>query len=1167
MSELLWIAVPGGTVTDGEAVLRVLIVPRLTAERAGTLADHGMGNWPETLALAPTLLVELSPGEEADVPVTQVLASRQDHARPDVWKAFFGPATAVSPFIQRQADEPTVEPTSQNASKVISTYEPSAVAEAKAVAAQNSSDLASDLVRHKALSAWSDDSAPAQGTSPPRPSESRSGDYDFHRTVAILREHPSVLRALGLIVELTLPASALSVTQGGSPHLVRVRWPDVPGPAIVSSILSPWTRYEFDGRQFLPAPQEGSIISSGMVDLTNVGLSGMDNDAGWELVSFDVHGAAARLRDAAQHLGSPPTHKEDASITLPTLRSAGLTLLRRNRQEDFTRRRRAAAANAGLLSTDGAQLTADDLVLGYRVDVHDGTQWFSLCEREAKYKLGGIPLSEEGQSEEGHVKAHSAVQEETDRTLRADEAVVSWTGWSLVVPRPTFEGNSPTPAPTGKPPPFDFRFSFAIKTGSLPMLRFGRIYKMRLRVADVAGGGLRVDDPGADRCDTQSVRYLRYEPVLPPRVEIRTPPGPGGTVDQLVIRSDRDQTVARFSELNPRYQPLDSRDLLPPPASAELAEQHNRLNGDDERTLELIKRAVTPPGLADPAAKGVTVYLQPEPAVRELGTKSQAWGGEWPDRVPKHLELAEPQGGAGRLTLADDKILVSLAQAEQMTLDVSSFIDGEVLHHFAISHWLRSLSESSDAAASEGRHSMVTPARVVHLVHAVRRPLSDPGGSFGRFAVRSEGNTFADLVPEPLDLNVHAASTAQLDISAEWLEWGDSPTPTPVSAVHVQSLKISPGDRSLPFVRHEFGDTKHRTVRYTLTAVSRFRQFFDENEDEEAFRARTTLPDEVSVLSSARPPAPVVVSTAPAFGWSVAEVPENWEFFEKRRLGGKVRVELARPWYVTGEGEKLAVVVSATGQEPSSEMFPYLTQAGRDPRWDRPVLDQWPTEKAIGGDHGVPRTELLLETNKKAVVIPYDVWFDDGRWYADVDLQDLARSSYCPFVQLAVARFQRESEAGLALSPVVRTEMVQLVPDRTLTIRRKADEVIVELEGVGPPPRFGTLARDNEVQVRLERFQGPPAMADAVDVTSLQLDPPTPAWTRPFPTIGFGKLNTTVHLPLPPGDGPLRVFIREIEYGPADTEAPALHDLEPEGVTQRTVFVDAVTLPVGPPDA
>ena len=60
-------------------------------------------------------------------------------------------------------------------------------------------------------------------------------------------------------------------------------------------------------------------------------------------------------------------------------------------------------------------------------------------------------------------------------------------------------------------------------------------------------------------------------------------------------------------------------------------------------------------------------------------------------------------------------------------------------------------------------------------------------------------------------------------------------------------------------------------------------------------------------------------------------------------------------------------------------------------------------------------------------------------------------SSYAAMVQLAVARYQPNSMDGLALSPVVRTDFVPLLPDRTLSFGRVAgDEASVQTGGPCP---------------------------------------------------------------------------------------------------------------------
>jgi hypothetical protein len=125
------------------------------------------------------------------------------------------------------------------------------------------------------------------------------------------------------------------------------------------------------------------------------------------------------------------------------------------------------------------------------------------------------------------------------------------------------------------------------------------------------------------------------------------------------------------------------------------------------------------------------------------------------------------------------------------------------------------------------------------------------------------------------------------------------------------------------------------------------------------------------------------------------------------------------------------------------------------------------------------------------VVLPHEVWFRDGRWYADIALPGVAKAEYCPFVQLAVARYQPNSIEGHELSQVVQTEMVPLLPERTLSVNSSQSGFVeVRLEGVDRP-RSSTYFR-NRVDVILEQLVLggdpilPPEMpASAVDLTAL----------------------------------------------------------------------------------
>jgi hypothetical protein len=270
----------------------------------------------------------------------------------------------------------------------------------------------------------------------------------------------------------------------------------------------------------------------------------------------------------------------------------------------------------------------------------------------------------------------------------------------------------------------------------------------------------------------------------------------------------------------------------------------------------------------------------------------------------------------------------------------------------------------------------------------------------------------------------------------------------------------------------------------------------------------------------------------------------------RRRLGGRLRVELARPWFTTGEGEQLAVVLTGTVPPPPA-LRRYVTEVAKDPTFftmARP--DRWPGAAAFDG---TPATVALPEAGTDVVVLPYDVLQHDGAWAADVPMPGVDAGSYRPFVRLAVARYQRDSLPGLELSPVVLAPLVQALPDRTLTVdTRAAGQVSVSLEGHGP--RAGG---PNRVDVVVERLVSPAAAGAGPTATALAAEPPpgVAAWVGM--AVSSAELGQPVVVPRAADAGPLRLRVREIER-PAPVATPAS---TPDELGERVVFTDLVALP------
>src|SRR5205085_2635215 len=100
-----------------------------------------------------------------------------------------------------------------------------------------------------------------------------------------------------------------------------------------------------------------------------------------------------------------------------------------------------------------------------------------------------------------------------------------------------------------------------------------------------------------------------------------------------------------------------------------------------------------------------------------------------------------------------------------------------------------------------------------------------------------------------------------------------------------------------------------------------------------------------------------------------------------------LRVELARPWFETGDGEQLAVILwDHAGEAPGAALSALVTEAGRDPIWETSEPERWPLEAALAGSSGLTSRHVLLETGDTVLVIPFATFFHGDRWYADVAL-------------------------------------------------------------------------------------------------------------------------------------------------------------------------------------
>jgi hypothetical protein len=447
--------------------------------------------------------------------------------------------------------------------------------------------------------------------------------------------------------------------------------------------------------------------------------------------------------------------------------------------------------------------------------------------------------------------------------------------------------------------------------------------------------------------------------------------------------------------------------------------------------------------------------------------------------------------------------------------------------------------------ALNGGHWMLTPPRLLTLVHAVQQPLIEP--QFQNLqAGKALGQTFATLTDE---FPISGKSTIKLDIQAVWQDpvddLSDNPQPQILNgSMRAFEVPIDPDDTVAVIddtqsatkhfsSKHEFHDTKHRNVTYTAVATTRFKEYFpDALTADPANITRSSQPVTLSILNSARPAAPRPLYVIPSFGWQ-STTEGAWTV--SKRSGGGLRIYLDRPWLSSGEGELLAAVLWGCAPPPG---FPgwsvpdflkgYVTQWGKDPIWDAaappsqamPLPEHFRNAVAVG-------TELTLDELSNDPFLPFtavghQVFYDDqhGRklWYCDIEMD--AGEAYFPFLRLALARYQPQSMPGAHLSRVVLADFTQLLPDRSASIT------------------FDPIdATSLQLAINGLTYGGPGA---AVMTATLQTQPPGGgdlAWASisviSLTPHAFGGPDTLwtaqVTLPAPRGSRPFRLLIQEFE--------------------------------------
>ncbi len=729
-----------------------------------------------------------------------------------------------------------------------------------------------------------------------KPVGATTPDLDFGELVGALAAHPRLLRILGLVIDLEVQAPELPSLPPTSTIQLSVDWKPSPAFTGTTTISLPKTTCTIDTTNgvFEAAAKLATALSHRHLPLGN---------PEYELITIDPDGAGLKALHFAttvkrHQLPKHRTLDTPNRIAPPTLRSAGLAIVRAERGPAFKGKLIAdkglnadvvakAAKPGEVDATTQPVLHAEDVVRGYLIDVWSRkTQaWHSLVSRTGKYLFPAANAEDEVPLDEAATNTSATLPSDPTaaRGLKLQQSLFQWFGWSLAV------------APPGKPiardgsvdsedmgqPLLPVEFDFHVPTQSLPPLRFGEQYGVRMRAVDLAGNAVPFDQAAAhtDQMLVRKTTYLRWEAIPSPELALRSARSEGEAVDRMVIRSDLDDNLQPL----PLEPPGDNeRHVVPPKAAELLAEHHGMFDAPpgsvpsvDVGKYDLIvkreaKTLIDAGGVLDPddpanfviPAAQLSVPYLPDPMVlgasfRNLpGTDGSvrsfrfdpAPGEGWPDLRPFRIVLS--QSGANGVSpaaapvfTASDRVLrLELPKAHVVTLKLSSTPIAELITRLGMWQWLAAAVAPTNLAALKkavetGAHWLTSPDRPVTLVHAVRRPLKTPEWK-NPHVDRKVGQTFATIVDRVFEFS--RKSTGKVEVFGHWTECVDAgPGTPPPSEEAVDNLAfvvpLARDPKKPPAIdedrldvrdRHEFRDTKFREIEYRAVATTRFGEYF-----------------------------------------------------------------------------------------------------------------------------------------------------------------------------------------------------------------------------------------------------------------------------------------------------------------------------------------------------
>ncbi len=493
-------------------------------------------------------------------------------------------------------------------------------------------------------------------------------------------------------------------------------------------------------------------------------------------------------------------------------------------------------------------LYSDDLVQGYRMDVayqSEPNRWYSLHQRKNEYTYFDVtnnpnPVNEPD-PDEGFLELALTQSTEDQNEIFVPETLARWEGWSLSVRRPGFAINEADddPAPPGQKKDFvnkdhnvekmkyafdpSLNFKLHVDTkpvlASLPKLRFGIDYRLRIRAVDIAGNSVGINFLSESERDTtrSNIRYMRYEPLASPIVLVGNELKDGEFLESMVVRSNFDKSAQNYERENVTGQAFPGyshRFLLPPKNSQLMAESHGMFEKAFEgntsaaqviydiitkheglyKRPDKTKEKVYKPSeveiiyLPDPMAAGVAFFVAEgyahshtqdfKPLMVSFFSNQEILPdntnavipADWYNAKPVSIRLEE--GNTAMTWSANDRTLtVWLPKGLRTRLKYSTFWREADFRHLSGIWKMVSDEKPQNLAELErlvkaGQHWMLSPPGEFELVHAVQQPVEAPEIRT-IISERDFNDTTAKLHTR---IKVHGQSTGKIELHAKWEE-------------------------------------------------------------------------------------------------------------------------------------------------------------------------------------------------------------------------------------------------------------------------------------------------------------------------------------------------------------------------------------------------------------